>query len=130
MRSACHAATSAMSVTWVWLIPRERIPVRSTIHSSDVSTSCSRSAFVSETGGRHFPQPVIVARSVIGHEIRRSSDRATDQSSGSIVGGHGQASSSWIPVGNRSPSRRTRRSTHRSTTTAIATIRAIAGTSV
>src|SRR4029077_618153 len=39
---------------------RSRMPVRSTIHSSDVSTSFSRSWFVSTRSGTYMPVPVIV----------------------------------------------------------------------
>src|SRR5262245_32712865 len=39
---------------------RSRMPVRSTIHSSDVSTSRSRSWFVSTRSGTYMPVPVIV----------------------------------------------------------------------
>ncbi len=38
---------------------RSRIPVRVTIHSSEVSTMRSRSAFVSTADGAYRPQPVI-----------------------------------------------------------------------
>ena len=40
---------------------RSRMPVRSTIHSSDVSIICSRSLLVSVFGPRAEPQPVITA---------------------------------------------------------------------
>src|ERR1044071_4284017 len=42
-------------------IRRSRMPVRSTIHSSEVSTSFARSAFVSSRSGTYMPVPVIVA---------------------------------------------------------------------
>src|SRR5262245_42165829 len=42
-------------------IRRSRIPVRSTIHSSEVSTMRSRSALVSRFSGTYIPVPVIVA---------------------------------------------------------------------
>src|ERR1044072_2774515 len=42
-------------------IRRSRMPVRSTIHSSEVSTSFARSAFVSTRSGTYMPVPVIVA---------------------------------------------------------------------
>ena len=63
---ARRAATSARSVVSTWEIWRELIPVRSVIHSSEVSQSRSRSSLVSCTGGTHLPQPVIAARRVTG----------------------------------------------------------------
>ena len=38
---------------------RSRIPVRETIHSSVVSTICSRSKLVSTLDGTYLPHPVI-----------------------------------------------------------------------
>ena len=40
---------------------RSRIPVRETIHSSDVSTSLARSSFVITRDGAYIPHPVITA---------------------------------------------------------------------
>ena len=51
--SACRAAGSARSLA-AWsgsAMCRSRIPVRVTIHSSEVSTIASRSAFVSTRSG-------------------------------------------------------------------------------
>ena len=45
---------------------RSRMPVRSTIHSSDVSNICSRSWLVSTFGGRAVPHPVMTAPRVAG----------------------------------------------------------------
>src|SRR5437899_5955243 len=41
---------------------RSRMPVREMIHSSDVSTIFSRSAFVRTRAGRDEPVPLIIAR--------------------------------------------------------------------
>src|SRR6185436_10633457 len=43
---------------------RSRMPVRLTIHSSDVSTSFSRSWFVITRDGAYMPQPVISALAI------------------------------------------------------------------
>ena len=59
--SARRPATAASSDASTWLIRRSLIPVRVVIHSSEVSTSCSRSWLVSTLGGMHMPQPVISA---------------------------------------------------------------------
>ncbi len=59
--NARWAATAASSEVSTWLIRRSLIPVRVVIHSSEVSTSCSRSWLVRTLGGMHLPQPVISA---------------------------------------------------------------------
>jgi hypothetical protein len=43
---------------WRW-----RIPVRWTIHSSEVSTRSARAAFVTTVSGRHEPVPTTTERS-------------------------------------------------------------------
>src|SRR5688500_7449206 len=53
-------------------IRRSRMPVRLTIHSSEVSTSFERSSFVSTRDGAYIPQPVIRAFVVIGVLLRSS----------------------------------------------------------
>src|SRR5438093_7250346 len=62
MSSARWHATSARSLD-AWsgaAMRRSRMPVRSTIHSSDVSTSFARSWFVSTRSGTYMPVPVMV----------------------------------------------------------------------
>ncbi len=59
--SARSPATAASSDASTWLILRSFIPVLVVIHSSEVSTSCSRSWLVRTLGGMHLPQPVISA---------------------------------------------------------------------
>src|SRR5262249_50092680 len=69
MSSARRAAASARSDEFSSgaEMRRSRMPVRSTIHSSDVSTSVSSSRFVSTRVGTYMPVPVIVApRTVSG----------------------------------------------------------------
>src|SRR6185503_1273124 len=60
--SARWQAISAMSLEpWSGAaMRRSRMPVRSTIHSSDVSTSFSRSWFVNTRSGTYMPVPVMV----------------------------------------------------------------------
>ena len=58
---ARRPATAPNSEASTWLIRRSLIPVRVVIHSSDVSTSCSRSWLESTLGGMHLPHPVISA---------------------------------------------------------------------
>src|SRR4029077_7991064 len=45
---------------------RSRIPVRDTIHSSEVSTSLARSSLVITRDGAYIPHPVITAFGAIG----------------------------------------------------------------
>src|SRR5438270_7124866 len=66
---ACREAVTASVVV---LSPsdtmrRSRIPVRLVIHSSEVSTSFSRSALVSLFSGTALPQPVIAAYFITMH---------------------------------------------------------------
>ena len=56
-RSDATAAIDAV-VSWAAATRRSRIPVRETIHSSDVSTMRSRSALVRTWLGAYRPQPV------------------------------------------------------------------------
>src|SRR5688572_8212339 len=62
--SAARAAGSAMSVSASSSVAilRSRMPVRSMIHSSDVSTYCARSSFVTTRSGTFTPSPVIPIR--------------------------------------------------------------------
>src|SRR5437867_5689092 len=58
---------------------RSRMPVRSRIHSSEVSTMCSRSRFVSTRSGTYIPVPVMVApRIPSGRRIMVGSDLLSD----------------------------------------------------
>ncbi len=61
--TARRPATAAMLavVSWAAATRRSRIPVRETIHSSEVSTIRSRSAFVRTASGAYEPQPLIRA---------------------------------------------------------------------
>ena len=58
------AAGRAMSVSASSSVAkrRSRMPVRSTIHSSEVSTNCARSSFVNTRSGTCTPRPVIPTR--------------------------------------------------------------------
>src|SRR3990170_3405978 len=59
--SASRAAGSAMSLSASSLLAilRSRMPVRSWIHSSEVSTYCARSSFVTTRAGTWTPRPVM-----------------------------------------------------------------------
>ncbi len=59
--SAARAAGSARSESACSSVAmrRSRIPVRSMIHSSDVSTYFARSSFVITRSGTYVPRPVI-----------------------------------------------------------------------
>ena len=61
---AAIAAGAAMSVSASSFVAkrRSRMPVRSTIHSSVVSTYCSRSLFVKTCSGTCTPRPVMPMR--------------------------------------------------------------------
>ena len=56
-------------------IRRSRIPVRSKIHSSEVSTSCASSSFVMTRSGTCVPSPVIPIRVPTAGRSRSSLDR-------------------------------------------------------
>src|SRR5262245_16535724 len=79
--SARWQAISAMSLE-AWsgaAMRRSRMPVRSTIHSSDVSTSFSRSWFVSTRSGTYMPVPVmVVPRMPSGRRVMVRLDLLTD----------------------------------------------------
>ena len=77
--SAATAAGSAMSVSACSLVAnrRSRIPVRSTIHSSVVSTNCSRSLFVKTRSGTQTPRPVIPMRAPLAEPITTTGPRRT-----------------------------------------------------
>ncbi len=69
--SASRTAGSAMSLS-ASLLHREaalRIPVRSWIHSSDVSTSCAMSSFVITLAGTFVPRPVMPMRGPVAEPI-------------------------------------------------------------
>src|SRR5262249_44585355 len=65
--SARRLAISDMSLD-AWsgaAIRRSRMPVRSTIHASDVSTIVARSAFVSTRSGTYMPVPAMVTPRIV-----------------------------------------------------------------
>jgi hypothetical protein len=69
--SALRAAGAAMSVSASSFVAkrRSRMPVRSTIHSSVVSTNCSRSLFVKIRSGTWTPRPVMPMRLPLAEPI-------------------------------------------------------------
>src|SRR5689334_5167422 len=81
MSSALRAAFSARSLDACSgaAMRRSRMPVRSTIHSSDVSTIRDRSSFVSRRSGTYMPVPVMVTpRTPSGRRIMIGSDLLAD----------------------------------------------------
>ncbi len=69
--SASRTAGSAMSLSASSCTAKRRslIPVRSWIHSSEVSTSCARSSFVITLAGTFVPRPVMPIRGPVAEPI-------------------------------------------------------------
>jgi hypothetical protein len=74
---AAITAGAAMSVSACSSVAnrRSRMPVRSTIHSSVVSTYCSRSLFVKTRSGTYTPRPVIPIRLPLAEPITTTGPR-------------------------------------------------------
>ncbi len=79
VRIARIEATAAMDavVSCAAATRRSRMPVRDTIHSSFVSTSCSRSLFVRTCAGAYRPQPVTWAFGLRGTRLPLSGSTRT-----------------------------------------------------